>query len=159
MLLRRHLMAAVLLSCFCCLLHLALAQEKPPDQLRTLSRAELDVIKVLTGQERAWNQGNIQAYLSGYKNSKDLLFISNSVTRGFEALNDDYKHNYATKDSMGTLTFTDLEPHVLDEKIAVVLGKYHIDRVKKAGGSADGLFSLVLEKSEQGWKIVLAHTT
>ena len=37
--------------------------------------------------------------------------------------------------------------------------KYHLDRSKKEGGPADGMFSLVLEKTDQGWKIVLDHTT
>jgi hypothetical protein len=72
---------------------------------------------------------------------------------------EDYKHNYPTRESMGVLTFSDLEPHVIDDKVAVVLGKYHVDRSKKAGGSADGVFSCVLEKTDQGWKIVLSHTT
>jgi ketosteroid isomerase-like protein len=60
---------------------------------------------------------------------------------------------------MGVLTFSELEPHVLTEKFGVVLGKYHIDRSKKMGGAGDGMFSLVFEKTEQGWKIVVAHTT
>jgi len=138
----------------------AQAPDKPQDQLRTLSREELDMIKVLNTQERAWNQANIDGYLSGYKNSPDLLFVADGkVTRGFEQLQSDYKHNYPTKESMGVLTFSELEPHVFNDKFGVVLGKYHVDRSKKAGGPADGTFSLVFEKSEQGWKIVMAHTT
>ena len=134
--------------------------DKQLDQLRMLSREELDMIKVLNAQERAWSQGNIDAYLSGYKNSPDLLFMADGkVTRGFEQLLSDYKHNYPTKDSMGQLTFAELEPHVLGEKYGVVLGKYHVDRSKKLGGPADGMFSLVFEKTDQGWKIVVAHTT
>jgi len=137
----------------------ARGQEKPPDQLRVLSREELDVVKVLTQQERAWNQANIEAYISAYKNSPDTLFMAGSINRGYAQIMEDYKHNYPTRESMGTLTFSDLEPHVIDDKVAVVLGKYHVDRSKKAGGSADGVFSCVLEKTDQGWKIVLSHTT
>lgn len=138
----------------------AQAPEKPKDQLRTLSREELDLIKVLNSQERAWNHADIDAYLAGYKNATDLLFVADGrVTRGFEQLNSDYRRNYPTKDSMGVLTFSELEPHVLTETFGVVLGKYHIDRNKKAGGSADGMFSLVFEKTADGWKIVVAHTT
>ena len=60
---------------------------------------------------------------------------------------------------MGTLTFSELEVHALSDDFAICLGKYHLDRSKKDGGSADGLFSLVLEKTDDGWKIVLDHTT
>jgi ketosteroid isomerase-like protein len=52
-----------------------------------------------------------------------------------------------------------LEVHPLSETFAVCLGKYRLDRPKKEGGAAEGLFSLVFEKTDQGWKIVLDHTT
>jgi uncharacterized protein (TIGR02246 family) len=136
------------------------ASEPPaPDQLRTLSRDELDVIKVLTAQERAWNRGDLEAYASGYKNSPDLLFVGRQISRGFGSLVEDYRKNYPNKEAMGTLDFSELEPRVLDEKYAIVLGHYHLERNKKAGGPADGVFSLVFEKTEAGWKIILDHTT
>jgi ketosteroid isomerase-like protein len=138
----------------------AQAPEKPKDQLRTLSREELDMIKVLNSQERAWNKADIEGYLSGYKNSPDLLFVADGkVTRGFDQLLADYKRNYPTKDSMGVLTFSELEPHVMGETFGVVLGKYRVERSKKMGGTAEGMFSLVFEKTDDGWKIVMAHTT
>ena len=60
---------------------------------------------------------------------------------------------------MGTLGFSELEVHPLDERFAVVVGKYHLERTKKAGGNAEGIFSLVFEKTDDGWKIVVDHTT
>ncbi len=130
-----------------------------PDQLRTLSRNELDVVKVLTAQEKAWNRGDIDAYATGYKDSPDLLFVGRQISRGYGSLVLDYKKNYPNKEAMGTLTFTELEPHVLDEKFAIVLGHYHLERNKKGGGPADGIFSLVFEKTEKGWKIIVDHTS
>jgi ketosteroid isomerase-like protein len=47
----------------------------------------------------------------------------------------------------------------MNEKFAVCIGKYHLDRAKKLGGATEGIFSLVLEKTDQGWKIVVDHTT
>jgi ketosteroid isomerase-like protein len=129
------------------------------DQLRTLSRDELDIIKVLTAQERAWNRGDIDAFLSGYKDSPDLIFIGRQVSHGFAQLQTDYKHNYPNKDAMGALSFSELEPHLLSDRFAVVLGHYRVDRNKKAGGPADGIFSLVFEKTDKGWKIIVDHTT
>jgi len=129
------------------------------DQLRALSRDELDVIKVMTAQERAWNRGDMDAFLSAYKDSPNLVFIGHQVSKGFAQLQTDYKHNYPNKDAMGTLSFSELEPHLLDERFAVVIGHYRVDRSKKAGGPADGTFSLVLEKTDKGWKIIVDHTT
>ncbi len=152
-------LSRLLLLCCLALPIAARAQDKPPDQLHTLSREELDVIKVLTQQERAWNSGDIEAFASGYKNSPDILFIGHQVSRGYADMLFDYKHNYPSKEAMGTLTFSDLEPKILDEKFAVVIGKYHLDRGKKVGGPAEGIFSLIFEHTPKGWKIVVDHTT
>jgi ketosteroid isomerase-like protein len=129
------------------------------DTLHTASRAELDVVKVVMAQERAWNAGDMESYVKGYKDSPDTLFIGRQVSKGFAQILEDYKRNYSTRASMGTLAFSELEVHPLSETFAVCLGKYHLDRSKRDGGPADGIFSLVLEKTDQGWKIVLDHTT
>jgi ketosteroid isomerase-like protein len=136
---------------------LFLAQE--PNPLHTASRQELNIVKVLIAQEAAWNKGDLAAFTSTFKDSPDTLFITHLVSRGFAGLLDEYKHDYPTKAAMGTLTYSDLEVHPLDENFAVVIGKYHLERGKKDGGNAEGLFSLVLENTDNGWKIVLDHTT
>lgn len=128
-------------------------------QLHTASPTELGVIKVLLAQERAWNAGDLDSFAKSYKDSPDTLFISGAINRGFAGLLDSYHRDYPNKAAMGTLTFSELEVHPLDERFAVCLGKYHLERGKKEGGNANGLFSLVLEKTEQGWKIVVDHTT
>jgi len=135
----------------------------PPDvqdnPLHTATRQELDVVKVLLAQEKAWNAGNLDEFAKGYKNSPDTLFIGHQVSKGYAQMLNDYHRNYPTAASMGTLTFTDLEVHPLSETFAVCIGKYHLERSKKEGGSADGLFSLIFEKTPDGWKIVVDHTT
>jgi uncharacterized protein (TIGR02246 family) len=134
-----------------------LAQQ--PDPLHTASRQELNIIKVLVAQENAWNKGDLAAFASGYKDSPDTLFVTHQVFRGFTGLVDEYKRDYPNRAAMGTLTYSDMEVHPLDENFAVVIGHYHLDRSKKDGGSADGLFTLVFENTDNGWKIVIDHTT
>ena len=141
------------------LLAITFSARAQDDQLKTASKQELDIIKVLVAQEAAWNKGDLQAFIQGYKNSPDTLFVTHQVFRGVDGMLDEYRHNYPTKAVMGTLGFSELEVHPLDEKFAVVIGKYHLDRGKKEGGPADGIFSLVFEKTDQGWKIIVDHTT
>ena len=129
------------------------------DPLHTATRQELNIIKVLIAQENAWNKGDLAAFASSFKDSPDTLFITHQVFRGFAGLVDEYKRDYPSKAAMGTLTYSDLEVHPLDENFAIVLGKYHLERSKKDGGNAEGLFSLVVENTDNGWKIVLDHTT
>lgn len=127
--------------------------------LTTASREQLDVVKVLLNQQDAWNHGDIEAFAQSYKDSPDTLMVTHQISHGFAGLIEEYKHDYPTKTAMGTLTFSELEARALDAQFAVVVGKYHLDRGKKDGGNADGLFSMVLEKTDKGWKIVLDHTT
>lgn len=152
-------LALPLLLAFTLCLAPALRAQALEDQLHTLTRDELDILKVLTKQEDNWNGGNLEAFANGYKKSPDILFIGRQVSRGYEEMLADYRKGYPNKEAMGTLSFSGLEPHLLDEHFAVVLGHYRVDRSKKAGGTAEGLFSLVLEKTAQGWKIIVDHTT
>jgi uncharacterized protein (TIGR02246 family) len=137
----------------------AMLHPQEPNPLHTATRQELNIIKVLIAQENAWNKGDLAAFASGFKDSPDTLFITHQVLRGFAGLVDEYKHDYPSKAAMGTLTYSDLEVHPLDENFAVVIGKYHVERGKKDGGNVEGLFSLVFENTDNGWKIVLDHTT
>ena len=124
----------------------------------TATRQELDVVRVVLDQEKAWNDGDLAAYVRGYKDSPDTIFIGKQISHGYAQILADYKRIYPTSDSMGTLTFSDLEVHTLNERFAICAGNYHIARGKKLGGFTEGFFSLVLEKTNLGWKIVVDHT-
>ena len=138
---------------------LPLAAPAQDSQLKTASQQELDVIKVLLAQEASWNRGDLEGFIQGYKSSPDTLFITRQVFRGVDGMIEEYRHNYPNRAAMGTLGYSELEVHPLDEKFAVVIGKYHLERNKKEGGNADGIFSLVFEKTDKGWKIIIDHTT
>lgn len=130
------------------------------DQLKPVPKEQLDLIKVLLAQEAAWNNGDLDTFTQSYKNSPDIIFVTTGmVNRGFDGMLDAYRRNYPNKAAMGNLSFSELEAHPLDEKFAVVIGKYHLERSKKDGGNSEGRFSLVLEKTDKGWKIIVDHTT
>ena len=137
------------------------AQAPNPEDnpLHMASRAELDVIKILLAQEKAWNKGDIDGFMQGFKDSPSTLFIARQVSKGYNEISAEYKHDYPNRSSMGQLGYSELEVHSLSDKFAVCIGHYHLDRSKKDGGSADGLFSLVLEDTQDGWRIVVDHTT
>ena len=128
-------------------------------QLHTASPTELGVIKVLLAQEKAWNSGDIDSFVQAYKDSADTLFLSGNINRGYASLVESYHHQYPSRAAMGSLAFSELEVHPLDDRFAFVIGRYRLERGKKEGGNADGLFSLILEKTDKGWKIVVDHTT
>ena len=127
--------------------------------LTTVPQQQLDVIKVLLAQEEAWNRGDLVAFAQTYKDSPDTLFITSTINRGYSGLLDEYRHNYPNRAAMGSLAFSGLEVHPLDDRFAVVIGRYSLERTKKDGGHAEGIFSLILEKTDKGWKIIVDHTT
>ena len=133
------------------------AQQK--DQLFTATRQQLDATKVLLAQETAWNQGDLDAFATCYKNSPDILFIGHTISRGYAQMLASYKTGYPTREKMGTLSFSRLETQPLDASFATVTGHFHLERSAAGGGNADGYFLLVVEKTSSGWKIVRDDTT
>jgi ketosteroid isomerase-like protein len=112
---------------------------------------------LLEAQSAAWNRGNIDEFMTGYWNSEATTFAgSNGVSRGWEALRERYHRNYADRATMGTLVFSKLEVTELAPDAALVLGHWRIER---PSGPVGGVFTLVLKKFPEGWRIIHDHTS
>lgn len=113
--------------------------------------------KVMDDQAAAWNRGDIDGFMSGYWKSEKLTFVSGTdVTRGWQPTLDRYKKNYDSRAKMGTLTFSDLEITVLSKDAAVVLGSWSLAREKD---TPHGKFTLTFRKFNEGWRIIIDHTS
>ena len=112
---------------------------------------------VLEEQARAWNKGDIDGYMQGYWESDSMLFTSGgNIQRGWRAARDKYKLGYSTREAMGALTFSAIEIHPLSETSAWVFGHWLLERAKD---HPHGVFTLVMRKFPEGWKIVHDHTS
>ena len=118
-----------------------------------------EIRAVLEKQVADWNRGDMEAFVTGYKNSPDILFIGSSISRGYAQMVETYRKNYGTKEKMGTLSFSQVEVQPLDERFATVTGHFHLERTAAGGGNADGHYLLVFEKTPDGWKVVRDDTT
>jgi uncharacterized protein (TIGR02246 family) len=114
---------------------------------------------VLNAQVASWNRGDVAAFMQGYKNSPSTTFVGKTVRHGYAAILARYRETYAGQEKMGQLGFDGLEVNQLDAHYATVTGRYHLARTASAGGNAEGIFSLVFEKTKSGWKIILDHTS
>ncbi|HMD20337.1 MAG TPA: nuclear transport factor 2 family protein [Alloacidobacterium sp.] len=121
--------------------------------------AESAIRKVLDDQVSAWNRGDIDAFMQGYQDSPETTFIGKTLHHGWQQVLERYKHDYSTKEARGTLEFSELSVRLLGANYAIATGKYHLTRSAAGGGDATGIFSLVWEKSAEGWKIILDHTS
>lgn len=112
---------------------------------------------VLEAQSDAWNRGDIEGFLDGYARSPDIVFVSgDKVMRGWQTVLDYYKQSYNSPEKMGKLTFSELEITPLGSDAAIVLGRWHLKRVED---EPRGRFTLLLRRTEQGWKVVHDHTS
>jgi len=117
------------------------------------------IVHLLQDQVAAWNRGDVDDFMRGYKDSPDTTFIGKSIEHGYAPILARYKKAYSTRDAMGTLDFSELAVRPLGPDYAVVTGKFHLARTTAGGGDASGIFSLVFEKTPAGWKIILDHTS
>lgn len=118
---------------------------------------EKAVRAVLAEQERAWNAGDLEAFVRTY--SADVVFVGSEVARGNAGLLDRYRKKYSTREKMGTLRFSDIEVKLLDRDYASLIGRFHLTRTAAGGGDAKGIFTLLLKRTGSGWSIILDHTS
>ena len=116
-------------------------------------------IRHLMNQQAAdWNRGDVDAFMKAYEDSPTTTFVGKTVEYGYATIRERYMRNYPTREGMGKLTFTNLAIRLLEPTYAIATGNFHLERTGAGGGNADGIFSLVLKKDPQGWKIILDHS-
>lgn len=149
--------ASALLMCLC----LSVVQAQDKGAGKKMSNQEMKtsaaIRAVLDAQVAAWNRGDIEGFMDGYARSAEIVFLSgDSLTHGWQTVLDRYKKNYATREKMGTLAFSDLEINLIGKDTAVVIGRWQLTR---AGDTPKGRFTLIFRQTKAGWRIVHDHTS
>ncbi len=113
---------------------------------------------VLDAQAAAWNKGDLDGFMAGYRRDKDLFYVSGAkAVRGWDALRDHYKAAYQEPGKeMGTLTFSDVEVEVFTPKAAHAHGRWKVTTKAKESG---GWFTLVFREYPEGWRVTYDHTS
>ena len=129
----------------------------PPEGERANAENAAAVRAVLDAQAAAWNRGDIEAYMDGYERADTTTFVSgDTVTRGWQTVLDRYKARYDTREKMGTLEFTELEIKPLSPFYAQAVGRWKLTR---AADAPAGRFTLILRRTDKGWRVVHDHTS
>jgi ketosteroid isomerase-like protein len=116
------------------------------------------VVAVLETQQAAWNRGDLDGFMAGYERGDDLVFTSGGhVRRGWDETIAKYRAKYGSApETMGKLAFEILGVQPVGADGAVVLGRWTLTDTPNAGG---GIFSVVLERRADGWKVIHDHTS
>ena len=125
------------------------AAAEPPD----------DPLAVIRKSADDWNRGDIAAFVTCYEQSPETTFVGAAVSHGAENILARYRSSYPDTAHMGRLTFSDLAPRTLTPSLAIVTGRFTLERDAAAGGRATGLFTLVLRRGSDGWRIIHDHTS
>ncbi|MCB9361170.1 MAG: nuclear transport factor 2 family protein [Flavobacteriales bacterium] len=115
-----------------------------------------EIQKVMSLQEIAWNEGNIEQFMDGYWKSDSLMVIGkNGIKYGWQTTLDNYRVSYPDKTAMGKLNFEILKLEV-NGNSAYILGKWKLIRNED---TPNGYFTLYWKKIEGKWVITIDHTS
>ncbi len=117
-----------------------------------------EITSMLKEQDAAWNRGDLDAFMKPYDTTGELVYIGSSgPMRSAKAMKERYEARYKKGESdFGKLTFSDLQVEDLGPGLARAWGKWLVEQKDQ---KQTGWFSLILKKTNDGWKIIHDHSS
>jgi ketosteroid isomerase-like protein len=129
---------------------------------RNFTVADREAIEaMLDAQQAAWNRADLDAFMAAYARMPTLTFASGGqVLHGWDATMLRYRRRYGgaggSASEMGVLMFQIVEIRPLSADNALVIGEFTLTETPRAGR---GLFTLLVQRRPEGWRIVHDHTS
>lgn len=115
------------------------------------------ILDVMSMQETAWSDGDLDAFMEGYWKSEDLVFVGRTgPSYGWQTTLDNYRKGYPDLSAMGKLQFEVLRLIRISNDTYSMIGKYTLIR---AEDEPSGFFTLLWRKIDGQWLIVSDHTS
>lgn len=123
-----------------------------------LTQADRDeIISTFMATRDAWNEGDLEKFMTGYKESDDIAFVgATGPVYGYNATLERYIRSYPNLDAMGKLDFEVLKLYKIDTRTAVMIGKFYLTRTI---GDQLGHYTLIWQNIEGKWKIISDHSS
>jgi ketosteroid isomerase-like protein len=117
-----------------------------------------EITTLLMEQDAAWNRGDLDGFMKPYDDTSELVFMGSSgPVRSSQVLKEHYESKYKTGQSdFGKLTFSELEVEELAPGIARAWGKWQVEQKDQ---TLSGWFTLILQKKQNGWRIIHDHSS
>lgn len=114
---------------------------------------------LLRKQAADWNRADLDGFMETYWKSPRLVFQSGGTrSEGWETVRDRYRKRYQGEGKvMGKLEFRGIEVETLGPDAAFARGRWEL--TMPDGSKPGGLFTLILRKLPEGWRIVHDHTS
>jgi len=132
------------------------ATTPPPDY----GRAALT--RVVTAQlERSasdWNSGDLNGFLSDYAPESTTTYVDGRRARsGMDFIRGVYAPRFSPGANRDSLHFEEVEVRPLSATHAIVTARFILQRNNEI--TASGPFTLVMERRQEGWKILHDHSS
>jgi uncharacterized protein (TIGR02246 family) len=120
------------------------------------SKDEKAILEVMRQEERAWNSGNIEAYVDLYApHDSTRMIYSSGAVYGKDSILAFYK-KYWPKERMGQLTLDGERLERLSKDYYYVSGFFHVRYPD--GKSINGRFSGLMKKMKGRWYLYTDHS-
>jgi len=129
---------------------------------RALQAASRQIETLFEHCTSAWNAGDLPGFLQCYDTSARTSYLSGAqIVVGYEAIENLYATRLGARGpaAMGNLRMSLLRVALLGRDHAHAIGRFVLTREEALGGAEQGIFSVVLQQSSLGWRIVADHTS
>ena len=126
--------------------------ESEKDKKQRLIEDKKAILAVMDAQETAWNNYDLEGFMSGYWKNDSLKFYgSRGITYGWNQTLANYKKGYPSSEYSGTLNFKINDISEIEKETYWVMGEYFL---KRNVGDANGIFMIIFKKINGAWKII-----
>jgi len=126
---------------------------------KQLASHNQEITEILFRQQKAWNNGNLEDFMSAYLKSDSLTFIGrNGITYGWYNVLENYQNSYPSRQAMGTLDFKVIHLDQLSNDTFRMIGSYQLT-YNAPGHTQKGYFSLIWQQIDGKWFIISDHTS
>lgn len=116
------------------------------------------VDSLLRTSAAAWNGGDLDGFLLWYRRGAETTFIgSTGLLHGWEAIRQRYAPSFEPGAARDSLRFEGLETRVLGDAHGLATARYVLFRGDST--TSTGAFTLVLEETPEGWRILHDHSS
>lgn len=113
---------------------------------------------MLDSSAAGWNGGDLEAFMSVYLPTARTTYVGGTGVRvGYESIRQRYAPLFAEGADRDSLRFEDLRVRSINDDVSVGVATWVLHDTTGVTGS--GPFTLVLERIDDGWRIVHDHSS
>jgi hypothetical protein len=115
------------------------------------------VDSLLTESENSWNGGDLDGFLDWYKRGEETSFMgAGGPIYGWETIRSRYSPRFGLEAERDSLRFEGLQTRPLAPWLGLATARYVLFQGDSI--TSQGIFTLVLERTTEGWRIIHDHS-